>query len=338
MSKRQRITIEATNETACSSFDAIISKIAQTVSGVENSSTAADTEVDTQRDDKVDDDWKELENVVFKEFEEKIIYLDQEEYKQSKNDNTVALFLSNITNIPSKQLSDDCLLLLEKIGNCEPSSRLIRSTIRSHALTMEGPFDIVCHDDLNFTELLCTHFLNLIDSPRNPLQQQQLERNAAFLTTIPILHNLFISRNDVIDMQWVERQARSTGNVKWDGIAFQVKNKKITPLFVELSGGIDFNSGTEKEKGDEEKLIKHFIKTLKVKKAEGIEIPSQFYIRYHDLNIYFESLTYYEDHFIKRTYIVLTCPSTPRELKKFAEKIPQIFQYRQGILDQLSTN
>lgn len=79
----------------------------------------------------------------------------------------------------------------------------------------------------------------------------------------------------------VERQARSTGNVKWDGIAFQVKNKKITPLFVELSGGIDFNSGTEKEKGDEEKLIKHFIKTLKVKKAEGIEIPSQFYIRYH---------------------------------------------------------
>ncbi|ORE07703.1 hypothetical protein BCV72DRAFT_325611 [Rhizopus microsporus var. microsporus] len=192
---------------------------------------------------------------------------------------------------------------------------------------MERPFDLVLHDDLNFTDL------NLIDSPRNPLQQQQLERNTAFLTTIPILHNLFISYNDIIDMQWhithtlhrVERQARSTGNVKWDGVAFLVKNKKITPFFVELSGGIDFNSGADKEIGDEEKLIKHFIKTLKVKKAE-------------DLNIYFESLTYYEDYYIKRTYIVLTCPSTPTELKLFVEKIPQIFEYRQGILDQLTTN
>ncbi|KAG1149209.1 hypothetical protein G6F37_005797 [Rhizopus arrhizus] len=136
----------------------------------------------------------------------------------------------------------------------------------------------------------------------------------------------------------IERQARSTGNVKWDGTAFLVKNEKITPLFVELSGGIDFNSGADKEKDDEEKLVKHFIKTLKVKKAEGIEIPSQFYIRYHDLNIYFESLTYYKDYCIKCAYIVLTCPSTPTELKQFAEKIPQIFQYRQGILDQLTTN
>ncbi|RCH81819.1 hypothetical protein CU098_007782 [Rhizopus stolonifer] len=163
-----------------------------------------------------------------------------------------------------------------------------------------------------------------MESPRNPLQQQQLERNTAFLTTIPTLHNLFISYNDIIDMQWIERQARSTGN--------------ITPLFVELSGSIDFNSGAVKEKGNEEKLIKHFIKTLKVKKAEGNEIPSQFYIRYHDLNIYFESLIYYKDYYIKRIHIVLTCPSTPTELKQFAEKIPQIFQYRQGIFDQLTIN
>ncbi|KAI7906851.1 uncharacterized protein BX663DRAFT_482557 [Cokeromyces recurvatus] len=241
-------------------------------SNVENGSTVADIEVGTQRNDEVDDDLKELESVIFKEFEEKIIYLDQEEYKQSENDNAVALFLSNITNIPSKQLLDDCQLLLEIIRNCAASSRIIRSTIRSHALTMEGLLDLMLNDDLNFTELICTHF-------------------------------------DMIDMQWVERQARSTENVKWDSIAFRVKNKKTTPLFVELSG---------------------------VKKAKGIEIPNQFYIRYHDLNIYFDSLTYYEDYYIKRTYIVLTCPLTPTKLKHFAEEIPRIFQYSRGIFDQFT--
>jgi hypothetical protein len=41
----------------------------------------------------------------------------------------------------------------------------------------------------------------------------------------------------------------------------------VTPLFVELSGGIDFNNGTEKARGDEEKLIKQLLKLLKLKKA-----------------------------------------------------------------------
>jgi hypothetical protein len=60
-----------------------------------------------------------------------------------------------------------------------------------------------------------------------------------------------------------------------------VNNKKVTPLFVELSGGIDFNSSPDKERSDEEKIIKQFVKILKVKKAEGAEVPCQFYMRYH---------------------------------------------------------
>lgn len=84
MSKRQRIAAEATNEAACSYFEAIISK---GFSGKHHlrltnknyypdrpngfrcrkNSTAADSEVGTQRNDKVDDDLKELEDVVFKE-------------------------------------------------------------------------------------------------------------------------------------------------------------------------------------------------------------------------------------------------------------------------------
>ncbi|KAI9339743.1 hypothetical protein BD770DRAFT_309118, partial [Pilaira anomala] len=60
------------------------------------------------------------------------------------------------------------------------------------------------------------------------------------LTTILILHNLFLSTNDILRMQWVEKTASATGYVKWDGVVFVVENKTVTSMFVELSGGINF--------------------------------------------------------------------------------------------------
>jgi hypothetical protein len=39
-----------------------------------------------------------------------------------------------------------------------------------------------------------------------------------------------------------------TGNVKWVDIIFQVDDKKIILLFVELSGGIDSNSSKKKRR------------------------------------------------------------------------------------------
>ncbi|KAG1151298.1 hypothetical protein G6F37_001604 [Rhizopus arrhizus] len=198
---------------------------------------------------------------------------------------------------------------------------------------MIDTFDPIIHADLNFTEVLCTHFLNMIDSPRNPLLQKQLERNAGFLTTIPILHNLFVSRNDILDMQWVEKNASATGNIKWDGIVFVVGNKTVTPMFVELSGGISFNSTDKKEIDDEKKLVEQFIKLLKIQKAEGVEMPCQYYVRYFDMILYFESLTYFDDYYVKRTHFAVSCPSTCSKLIEFVAKIPKMFEYRQGILN-----
>ncbi|ORE09461.1 hypothetical protein BCV72DRAFT_192114, partial [Rhizopus microsporus var. microsporus] len=58
------------------------------------------------------------------------------------------------------------------------------------------------------------------------------------------------------------------GNVKWDEVAFVVNKKSLTLLFVELSSGIDFNSGLEKRRSDEEKMLQQFVKLLKIKKAK----------------------------------------------------------------------
>ncbi|CEG80787.1 hypothetical protein RMATCC62417_15073 [Rhizopus microsporus] len=156
---------------------------------------------------------------------------------------------------------------------------------------MEDDFDIIAHAGLSFVEMMSTNFLNLIESPRNLLQQQQLERNAAFLVTIPILHNLFIACNDIIDMQWLEKQAALTGETKRDGVAFVIKNRVVTPHFVELSGGIDFNANSAKESVDEKKMMRQLVKLLKFK-AEESEDPIQYYIRYYDLKLYFESLAF----------------------------------------------
>lgn len=58
-----------------------------------------------------------------------------------------------------------------------------------------------------------------------------------------------------------------------------MNNKKVTSLFIELSDGMNFNLGLDKERSDEEKIIKQFVKILK--KAQGIELPCQLYMRYH---------------------------------------------------------
>ncbi|KAG2194319.1 hypothetical protein INT47_000246 [Mucor saturninus] len=254
---------------------------------------------------------EDLECHSFDELGEKFIFLD----KDSTHHNEAAQILASPTKLPNKPLTHVCQLLLDKLANCAPSSRLMRKLIRSNTLNMDEPFDLSIHADLNFTEVMCTHFLNLMDSPRNPMQQQQMERNTAFLTTIPILHNMFIDCNDIIDMQW----------------------QSVIPLLVELSGGIDHNSGTEKAQGDEEKMIRQLIKLLKIKKAEGSDLPHQYYIRYHDLKIHFESLFYFGEYYVKRTYFELLCPTTPNQLKKFVERIPDLFRYRQALLDQLNT-
>ncbi|KAL4213661.1 hypothetical protein AB4K20DRAFT_1966485 [Rhizopus microsporus] len=130
-----------------------------------------------------------------------------------------------MTNISDKYLTKACQMLISKLINCSPSTREIRYILRCHPLDTEVSFDFIVRSNLSFMEVL------------------QLERNTAFLTTIPILHNLFLDSYAL------------TGDVKRNGVAFMVINSKVTPLFVELSGRIRFNNGAERARSDKEKLL-----------------------------------------------------------------------------------
>ncbi|KAI7888506.1 uncharacterized protein EV154DRAFT_468922 [Mucor mucedo] len=231
-----------------------------------------------------------------------ISLLQNKNLKVSKAAKEEILQLTKATDLPTKKPPDVFSSLQNKINGCEPSTRLLRKTIKLYIAETIDIFDPIIHVDLSFTEVMCTHL------PRNTLLQKQLERNASFLATIPVLHNLFVSRNGILDMQWVEKTASVTGNTKWDGVVFVIENKTVTPMFVELSGGTDFNSTDKKETNDEKKLIEQPV-------------------------VYFESSTYFDDYYVKRTHFTVSCPSTCSKLIDFVAKIPQMFEYRQGILN-----
>ncbi|KAG1150033.1 hypothetical protein G6F37_006945 [Rhizopus arrhizus] len=46
-----------------------------------------------------------------------------------------------------------------------------------------------------------------------------------------------------------------TGAVKWNGICFPIKHRRLTPVIIEFSESAKFNRTTAKEEGDEEKMI-----------------------------------------------------------------------------------
>ncbi|KAI9483796.1 MAG: hypothetical protein EXX96DRAFT_594399 [Benjaminiella poitrasii] len=134
----------------------------------------------------------------------------------------------------------------------------MRKTIRKYGTEIAEQFDLAIDYNTNFVEILSIH---------------------------------------LIDMQWIEKNAPTTETTKWDGIAFKVDNKLVTPLFVELSGGVEFNS---------------------------------------DMKLYFESLSLFDECFVKRTYFTTVCPTTPRALQEFLKCTQLLYQHREALLKQIN--
>lgn len=79
--------------------------------------------------------------------------------------------------------------------------------------------------------------LDLMSSPRNPLNQRVLERTAATFFIIFIVNQLFISNNDIIELDWLEREFFATDRAKWDGVLIKVENRSCSAGLIEFSGG-----------------------------------------------------------------------------------------------------
>ncbi|KAI8075668.1 hypothetical protein BDF21DRAFT_343337, partial [Thamnidium elegans] len=152
-------------------------------------------------------------------------------------------------------------------------------------------FDMIVHADVNFIEAVGLY------CPRNPLLFSSLERTAATQTTIMLLHNLFLSVNDLIGFNWIEVETLLTNKTKWDGVGFcPTSEKKIGLVLVEFSGGIMFNT----------------------------------------MKLYLEAIFYVDETYIRRTYITMKFPTTATELQVFFTQVPMVLNWKKSLVDSLS--
>ncbi|GAN02110.1 hypothetical protein MAM1_0017d01550 [Mucor ambiguus] len=243
--------------------------------------------------------------------------------------------LRGIGVIPPYQLSTSCKTLVNAIEKSPPSIILLRQALRTNTLLPGEIFTIATHADLNFVEVVGTHFINLMDSPVNPLTSKKLERGVALHTTIIVLNNLFLADNDIIDLCWLERLTDHTGSTKWDGIGFSVSNRKLVPLLIEFSGAIQHNNTIPKMIDDENKLIKGMKSVLAFTETLTDKMPLPiYYCRFYDSKIFFESLGLLDNHlYLKRTHCIVTCPTTPKELQKFIYSTNTMFAWKSAVVN-----
>lgn len=118
-----------------------------------------------------------------------------------------------------------------------------------------------------------------MSSPRNPLNQRVLERTAATFFIIFIVNQLFISNNDVIELDWLEREFFATDKAKWDGVLIKVENRSCSAGLIEFSGGCnDQTSGTKNQRD----ITKLYSKLMKVLDGQSSSAARQtFCMRYY---------------------------------------------------------
>lgn len=160
----------------------------------------------------------------------------------------------------------------------------------------------------------------------NPIGQKLRERTAATWNTFPIINSLFLQYQDLIEFKWIEVLHDDLESSKIDGLALKRKSNSMI-ILIELAGGCHTN--TEKNlESDCFKIYKNAIKTLKKDNKKKVYI-----VVYHDNIIFFESLTEYNQYYVRERHLKLTMPQNPRDLKSFAALLPTLLSWRQAAVD-----
>ncbi|KAI8882085.1 hypothetical protein K501DRAFT_252056 [Backusella circina FSU 941] len=231
-------------------------------------------------------------------------------------------------------LSNHAQEILDAFRNTAPSAKSIRTVLRTYGNPID--FDIFEHADFGFIEITTRHFLDLIESPRNPLLGSLQERTTAIYTTTLLLNQLFLSYNDVLELDWIEKEHCTTKKRKWDGVLVLAKDKRVSISLVEFSGGVKSNNNNSKEKQDISKLYKNMAKVLEnLPEASKKQV---FAVRFFNDNIYFEKLLYYESKYIRCQHCCIECPTTPRSLLDYIQEVPNLMRWRNAVVNHSLQN
>ncbi|KAG1534741.1 hypothetical protein G6F46_006687 [Rhizopus delemar] len=209
---------------------------------------------------------------------------------------------------------------------------------------------VISDYDIGLIENLVKHFLDLIESPKNPLNSTILERSAAVQTSIVVTNQLFLAVNDIVELGWLEREYFGTSKTKWDGVLFKTGDHKVSPGFVEFSGGVNDATTPEKERCDVKKLYSMMIDVMngyptKVKKQifcirfYGNPLLLQLSIHTNSTKIentmFFEELVVHEEVTFRIQHAAIIVPRTARELVKFTSEIPKLIGWKDAVVKQI---
>lgn len=171
-------------------------------------------------------------------------------------------------------------------------------------------FDPYIHSDYEFVHSMISHFTRMAESPLNPLLTQTRERTAATHTTFPIINNLFMQFQDIIQLKWIEVLHSDTSNSKIDGLALKKEDGSMLAI-LELAGGTR-TSTLKKLNADVYESYKNALKTLRRNHQNKI-----FIVLYFDNTLFFESLKKYDHSFIRKRHLTLDMPKIAWEIKPF---------------------
>lgn len=159
--------------------------------------------------------------------------------------------------------------------NSIPSCTQTQHSLRSqHAICMYFQLSSCLRLDVSNLFILS---LDLMSSPRNPLNERVLERSAATFFIIFIINQLFISNNDVIQLDWVEREFFATEKAKWDGALIKADSKCCSAGLIEFSGGLHDQTPSTKNNND---ITKLYSKLIKVLNTQSPGTSQTFCVRY----------------------------------------------------------
>ncbi|KAI8880091.1 hypothetical protein K501DRAFT_255655 [Backusella circina FSU 941] len=237
--------------------------------------------------------------------------------------------ITNATHIEPIVLSDYATELSSALQQCPLSLSVLRDTLYTNGF--KRGFDSVVHSDAAFIEVATRHFLDLMSSPRNPLNQRVLERTAATFFIIFIVNQLFISNNDIIELDWLEREFFATDRTKWDGVLIKVENRSCSAGLIEFSGGCNDQTSSTKNQQD---ITKLYSKLMKVLDGQSSSAARQtFCMRYYNKRIHFEKLTIYKKMLFRTIHATIETPTSPRKLVEFVKEIPNMLAWKEAVIE-----
>ncbi|KAG1151266.1 hypothetical protein G6F37_004810 [Rhizopus arrhizus] len=194
--------------------------------------------------------------------------------------------------------------------------------------------DVISDYDIGLIENLVKHFLDLIESPKNPLNSTILERSAAVQTSIVVTNQLFLAVNDIVKLGWLEREYFGTNKTKWDGVLFKTGDHKVSLGFVEFSGGVNDTSTPEKERRDVKKLYSMMIDVMNGYPAN---VKKQIFCISTKIEntMFFEGLVVHEEVMFRIQCAAIIVPRMIRQLVKFTSEILKLIGWKDAVVKQI---